>query len=103
MNKQTPHSFSIPVTFVSGYTFRILCKSVLPALPFPGDFFDLGVLAYQVTGHNWRLTPDGRLDIHIVLIPQIDENGERPFSYPEEKEMPALWAALAAAGEDHAP
>lgn len=103
MTQQTPPTHAIPVTFISGNTLRILCRATVPTLPFPGDFLDLGSLAYQVTGHNWRLTPDGRLDIHIVLIPQMDETGERPFSYPEEKEMPALWAALSAAGEDHAP
>lgn len=96
MTQYTPHTPSIPVTFISGNTFRILCRATLPALPFPGDFLDLGVLAYQVTGHNWRLTPDGKVNIQVVLIPRPDETGERPFTYPEEKEMADLWATLAA-------
>lgn len=103
MSKQTLPAPTIPVAFVNGNTYRVLCQSVLPALPFPGDFFDLGVLAYVVVGRNWRLTPDGRLAIRIVLIPQAGGDGERPFAYPEEKEMPALWADLVAAGADHAP
>ena len=100
MNQQIPQVHAIPVTFISGNTFRILCLAALPALPFPGDFLDLGSLAYQVTGHNWRLTPDGTVNIQVVLVPRYGENGERPFSYPEEKEMAELWATLAASSEN---
>jgi hypothetical protein len=96
MNQQTPQVQPIPVTFISGNTFRILCRATLPALPFPGDFLDLGILAYQVTGHNWRLTPDGSVNIQVVLVPRYGENGERPFTYPEEKDLAELWATLAA-------
>ena len=96
MNQQTPQAQPIPVTFISGNTFRVLCRAALPALPFPGDFLDLGILAYQVTGRNWRLTPDGKVNIRIVLIPSPDEKGEWPVAYPDEKEMAALWASLAA-------
>lgn len=93
----------IPVTFTSGYTFRVLCKATLPALPTPGDFVDLGILAYQVTGKNWQLTPDGQVDIRIVLIPQIGVNGERPSAYPQEEDLPDIWKQATASAEETLP
>ena len=103
MNKQPPNSPSIPVTFVNGFSRRKLCRSILPALPHPGDFLDLGVLPYQVTGHNWRLTPDGLVEIYVVLLPQLDETGDRPFSYPEEEHLPAVWGQPPSPAEETTP
>lgn len=87
----TPHPTSIAVTFINGFTWRTLCTAVLPALPHPGDELYLDTLAYQVTGHNWDLTPDGRVRITVVLLPQINETGGRPSSYPEEADLPNHW------------
>ena len=79
---------AIFVTFVNGYTIRRLCAAYLPTLPSPGDLVYLDTLGYQVTGHDWYLTPDGQMHINVILQPQIDASGERPFFYPEEA---ALW------------
>jgi hypothetical protein len=103
MNKQTPHSPAIPVTFVNGFSYRQLCQAVLPTLPHPGDFLNLGFLAYQVTGHNWRLTPEGLVEIDVVLLPQLNETGDRPFFYPEEDQLPAVWGQLAFPAEETTP
>ena len=81
----------ISVIFINGYLRRRLCTAILPALPHPGDEVYLGTLAYQVTGHNWYLTPNGQIDIHVVLLPQVNESGERPFSYPEETRLAKTW------------
>lgn len=100
MTQQLSARQLIPVAFISGNTFRKLGQTKLPALPNKGDFLALGTLAYQVTGRSWRLTPDGRVDILIVLVPLPDENGEWPTAYPEEKELPVLWETLANATQD---
>ena len=93
MNNQPPQPAAIPVTFVNGYTARALCATILPARPHPGDDVYLGDLAYQVTGHDWMLTPDGQLRIHVCLLPQVNEKGERPFRYPEEARLAETWGA----------
>ena len=93
MNNQPPQPAAIPVIFVNGYTARALCAAALPALPHPGDDVYLGDLAYQVTGHDWMLTPDGQLRIHVRLLPQVNDEGERRFSSPEESRLPAIWGA----------
>lgn len=91
MNNHPPQLALIHVTFINGFTARRLCTAVLPALPHPGDELYLGALAYQVTGHNWYLTPDGQMHIQVVLLPQVDERGERPFTYPEESRLAETW------------
>lgn len=91
MNNELPQLAAIPVTFINGYLHRFLCTAVLPALPHPGDEVYLDRLAYQVTGHNWHLTSDGQIDIHVVLLPQVNESGERPFAYPEETRLAKTW------------
>lgn len=83
----------IHVTFVNGYSYQSLCTAVLPALPHPGDHLALGTLAYQVTGCDWTLTPDGRIYIRVILLPAVNAEGERPFSYPEEKQLAVQWPA----------
>lgn len=82
---------AIPVIFANGFTGQTLGKAALPTLPHPGDRLYLDTLAYQVTGHDWHLAPDGRVEITITLLPQVDQSGERPFSYPEEPHLPAIW------------
>ncbi|MCL4266090.1 MAG: hypothetical protein KJ069_22970 [Anaerolineae bacterium] len=83
----------IRVTFVNGYSGQTLCTAVLPALPHHGDHLALDTLAYQVTGCDWQLYPDGRVHIQVILIPGLNAEGERPFSYPEEKQLAAQWPA----------
>ncbi|MBX3061276.1 MAG: hypothetical protein KF770_32875 [Anaerolineae bacterium] len=83
----------LSVTFVNGYSGQSLCTAVLPALPHPGDHLTLDMLAYQVTGCDWQLFPDGRVYIQVILIPGLNADGERPFSYPEEKHLATRWPA----------
>lgn len=68
--------------------------AVLPTLPHPGDHLALGDLAYQVTGCDWQLYADGCVPIQVIFIPGLNAEGERPFSYPEEKYLAARWQVL---------
>ncbi|HRQ42268.1 MAG TPA: hypothetical protein PLD25_30490 [Chloroflexota bacterium] len=87
----------LSVTFVNGYSGQFLCTTLLPALPHPGDHLSLGNLAYQVTGCDWQLFADGRVHIQVILLPGLNAEGERPFSYPEERGLAAQWAAASTA------
>jgi hypothetical protein len=76
---------AIPVTFINLFMRRQLAQAVLPALPVAGD--DVYVLGrgYEVVNHEWTIQEGGRVEIVIVVRPQIDADGERPFSYDEEE------------------
>lgn len=77
---------AIPVTFINLFMRRQLAQAVLPALPAAGD--DVYVLGrgYEVINCEWKIQKSGEFEVVIVVQPQIDESGERPFSYAEEGE-----------------
>lgn len=61
--------------------------------PYPGDDLALGELAYQAPGCDWQLYADGRVHIQVILIPGLNAEGERPFSYLAKKHLTAQWPA----------
>lgn len=75
----------IPVTFVNLYTQNRLAQAMLPALPAAGDDIYLRDLGYEVANCEWTLLADGVIEIVVLVRPQLDASGERPFSYDEEE------------------
>ncbi len=75
----------IPVTFVNLYTQRRLAQGILPAMPMAGDDIYLRSLGYEVANCGWTLLADGAIEIVVLVRPQLDVSGERPFSYDEEE------------------
>lgn len=75
----------IPVTFVNLYTQHRLAQAILPALPVVGDDIYLRGLGYEVANCEWTLLADGAIEIVVLMRPQLDASGERPFSYGEEE------------------
>lgn len=75
----------LPVTFVNLYTQHRLAQAILPALPMEGDDIYLRGLGYEVANCEWTLLADGAIEIVVLVRPQLDASGERPFSYDEEK------------------
>ena len=71
----------IPVTFVTLFTRHRLAQAVLPALPAAGDDVFVRGLGYEVVNREWTLLVDDKVEIVVVVRPQIDANGQRPFSY----------------------
>ena len=78
-----PNKNMIPVTFVNLFKRQQLAKTALPALPSAGDDIYLQGLGYEVINREWMINESGQVDIVIVVQPQINEDGERPFSYTE--------------------
>lgn len=74
----------IPVTFVNLYTQHRLGQATLPALPAAGDDVYLRGLGYEVVNCIWTLPAEGAMEIVVLVYPQMDASGERPFSYAEE-------------------
>lgn len=75
----------IPVTFVNLFKRRQLVQTALPALPSAGDDIYLQGLGYEVINREWMMQESGQVEIVILVQPQINEDGERPFSYPMEE------------------
>lgn len=75
----------IPVTFVNLCKRRQLAQTALPALPAASDDIYLQGRGYEVINREWTVHESGQVDIVIVVQPQINEHGERPFSYPMEE------------------
>lgn len=74
------------VTFVNLFTRRSLQQAALPALPAAGDHVILNEAGgYEVARCEWRIQDDKSIEIFVLVMPQPDENDERPFSYPEEE------------------
>jgi hypothetical protein len=76
---------AIPVTFVNLFMRRQLAQAALPALPEAGDDIYIHGLGYEVINREWMIQESGKVEIVIVVHPQINEHGERPFSYAEEE------------------
>lgn len=76
---------AIPVTFVNLFKRRHLAQAALLALPSAGDDVYIQGRGYEVINREWRILESGEAAITIVVQPQIDESGERPFSYEEEE------------------
>lgn len=74
----------IPVTFVNLFKRRQLAQTALPALPSAGDDIYVHGHGYEVINREWTVPESGQVDIVIVVQPQINEHGERPFSYVAE-------------------
>ena len=81
-----PNKNMIPVTFVNLFKRQQLAQTALPALPSAGDDIYLQGHGYEVINREWTVHESGQVDIVIVVQPQINEHGERPFSYAEEVE-----------------
>lgn len=79
------NQIQIHVTFVNLYTQRRLAQAVLPALPVSGDEIYLHGLGYEVANCRWTLLADRAVEIVVLVQPQLDASGERPFRYEEEK------------------
>lgn len=77
----------ISVTFVNLNTRRRLAQAIVPVLPAANDAIHLGHLGYEVAYCDWVIKENGETEITVLLQPQLDANGERPFSYPEEQEL----------------
>lgn len=77
---------AIPVTFVNLFKRQQLAQTALPALPAAGDDIYLQDRGYEVIIREWMMQESGKVEIVIVVQPQINEDGERPFSYVEEEE-----------------
>lgn len=75
----------ITVTFVNLFTRRSLRQATLPALPAAGDHVILNEAGYEVARCEWRIRDDKPIEVFVLVVPQPDENDERPFSYPEEE------------------
>lgn len=75
----------IPVTFVNMFTRRRLAQAVLPALPAAGDEVYVRNLGYEAVNCEWMLSVDGTAEIVVALRPQMDADGQHPFSYEEEE------------------
>ena len=75
----------IPVTFVNLYTRYRLAQAILPALPGVGDDIYLRGLGYEVANCEWTLLADAVIEIVVLVRPQLNADGERPFSYDEEE------------------
>lgn len=75
----------IPVAFVNLYTQYRLAQAILPALPGAGDDIYLRSLGYEVANCEWTLLADGSVEIVVLVRPQLNADGERPFSYDEEE------------------
>lgn len=80
-----PNKNMIPLTFVNLFKRRQLAQTALPALPSAGDDIYLQGYGYEVINREWTVEESGQVEIVIVVQPQINEDGERPFSYPPEK------------------
>lgn len=79
-----PNKNMIPVTFVNLFKRQQLAQTALPALPSAGDDIYLQGLGYEVINREWMVEESGQVEIVIVVQPQINEDGERPFSYAAE-------------------
>lgn len=77
---------TIPVTFVNLFKRRQLAQATLPALPAAGDDIYIHGLGHEVINREWTIQESGKVEIVIVVHPQINEYGERPFSYAGEEE-----------------
>lgn len=75
----------IPVTFVNLYTQYRLAQAVLPTLPAAGDDVYLRGLGYEVANCEWTVLAAGAVEIVVLVRPQLNADGERPFSYDEEE------------------
>ena len=73
-----------PATLVNLFR-RPLAQVVLPALPMVGDIVTVRDFDYEVIRREWNILDDGFAAITVMVQPQIDENGERPFRYPDEE------------------
>lgn len=73
----------IPVTFVNLFKRQQLVQTALPVLPSAGDDIYLQGYGYEVINREWTVEESGQVEIVIVVQPQINEDGERPFSYTE--------------------
>ncbi len=71
----------IPVTVVNLFTRRRLAQAILPALPAAGDGFYVRSLEYEVVNCEWMLSADGAINIVVVVQPQLDADGQRPFTH----------------------
>lgn len=75
----------IPVTFLNLYTRRRLAGAVLSALPAPGDIIYLLGQGYEVAHCEWTILPDESAAIVVLVKPELDAVGRRPFSHEEEE------------------
>ncbi len=75
----------IPVTFINQFTRGRLEETRILALPIAGDIVYLGNLGYEVANRRWNIQPDKAVTVEIMLQPLIDQEGKRPFSYPEDE------------------
>lgn len=73
----------IPITFVNLFKRQSLAQTALPTLPSAGDGIYLQGHGYEVINREWMIQDSGQVEIVIVVQPQINEHGERPFSYVE--------------------
>lgn len=75
----------IPVTFVNLYTQSRLAQAIVPTLPVAGDDIFLRGLGYEVANCAWTLLAEAETEIVVLVRPQLNARGERPFSYDEEE------------------
>lgn len=75
----------ISVTFVNRHTQHHLAQAIVPALPVAGDDIYLRGLGYEVANCAWALLADAATEIIVLVRPQLNADGERPFSYDEEE------------------
>ena len=72
--------------FVNIYTRRLLAELSLSDIPQAGDWIYFQSLGYEVVCREWQLVPDQAPTIAVLLRPHLDEEGEQPFTYPQEEE-----------------
>jgi hypothetical protein len=75
----------IPVVIVNLFTRRRLVQTKLPALPARGDMVYWRGLGYEVDHNEWTVLPNETAKIVVVVRPEMDADGRRPFSHEEEE------------------
>ncbi len=73
----------IPANFVNLFIRHRLAQTILPALPAAGDDVYVRGLGYVVANCEWTLLVDGKVEIVVMVRPQMDANEHRPFKYDE--------------------
>ena len=76
----------IPVSIVHAFTRKHIGQTRLPALPVPGDIVYWQGLGYEVDHYEWAILPGETVTITMIVQPEMDEFGWRPFSPQEEEE-----------------
>ena len=74
----------LSVRFVNVNTRQLLAQAIVPVLPAANDTVNLRRLGYEVVCCDWTIPENGEIEITVLLRPQLDANGERPFSYDGE-------------------